>query len=495
MPLSIEFTRLLTQYWSGSESVLNPRDLKRKIAVENTGFAGFQQQDTHELLMVLLSKLQSETNTASPVDDAERPPRGDGTNDADLADRSWSFELRKNDSPVFTLLNGLQQNKIVCPTCGRTEVWYDSFESVPVPIARPRRPIQVTVIPSDPDAPFTTLSPLFEPDVSLADVESEIKRLCHLDDSLSFVFASQDLFSGAVALTTDAVLSSGVLLALEVPDRALTYFIAVPTVSDFLIGRGVPNPFLVAAGPDLARRVRARLDRFWGAPCEPSADDLAFASSPGVDFGGERFVVEEPRQPPVPHAAYPFVYDSVVAVHLNAEEMTAERGFRFAAARNSAAVGAGEDKDRLEERLRLAGSFAPLPDWHCATCNVKVNPRKSVRLWAVAPLFIIQLGRFTHDPGSKNNRLIEYPEVLDLAQFVIGPQKERTLNYRLIGVIPHFGGNIIAGHYAAVAWNYATQKWYAFSDDLCKEATKEDIHTRLAYLLFYERIEREDDKE
>jgi ubiquitin carboxyl-terminal hydrolase 4/11/15 len=109
-------------------------------------------------------------------------------------------------------------------------------------------------------------------------------------------------------------------------------------------------------------------------------------------------------------------------------------------------------------------------------------------------LFIIQLGRFTQDRTTKNDRLVEYPEEINLAQFVIGPQKAAPLKYRLMGIIKHLGSTIAAGHYGAVVLNRFNDKWYAFNDHICHEATHDDVHSRSAYLLFYERQEDDDSK-
>jgi hypothetical protein len=283
-----------------------------------------------------------------------------------------------------------------------------------------------------------------------------------------------------------------------VPNPDEKYFLVVPTVYHFASGRDIPKPFLIAAGPDLATRIQERLNRFWVSPDEATQDcgyDIAHQNDPALEFGQERFIIKEPAAPFTEHPDYPCLYNAIVIVHMNGEQMTPAKGYQPSAVTRSQTIDDGDDKDQLEDRLRLAGSFAPLVEWNCTTCQEKVNPRKSLQLWSAPPLFILQIARFTQDCTSKNDRLIEYPNVLDLAKFVIGPQKDTALPYELIGVVRHLGSTIAGGHYAATAWNHPDEKWYIFNDDYCHEATQEDIHSRSAYLLFYERIEQKEHKQ
>ena len=57
-----EFADLLKELWSGSNSVIAPRDFKYKLEKFAPQFAGYQQHDSQELLAYLLDGLHEDLN-------------------------------------------------------------------------------------------------------------------------------------------------------------------------------------------------------------------------------------------------------------------------------------------------------------------------------------------------------------------------------------------------------------------------------------------------
>uniref|UniRef100_A0A2D4LE82 ubiquitinyl hydrolase 1 n=1 Tax=Micrurus spixii TaxID=129469 RepID=A0A2D4LE82_9SAUR len=58
--------------------------------------------------------------------------------------------------------------------------------------------------------------------------------------------------------------------------------------------------------------------------------------------------------------------------------------------------------------------------------------------------------------------------------------------YDLIAVSNHYGG-LGVGHYTAYAKNKINGKWYYFDDSNVSPASEEQIVTKAAYVLFYQR--------
>jgi hypothetical protein len=134
--------------------------------------------------------------------------------------------------------------------------------------------------------------------------------------------------------------------------------------------------------------------------------------------------------------------------------------------------------------------------WICERCNEIVFPDKKVDIWSVPEVFIVHLKRFRGGYGvrlSKLDDFIEYPPEIDMAKYVVGPQKETEQRYRLYEVSNHYGG-LGGGHYTA---NAIVQNpfgeadlnapWYLFDDSSVSKSGR-DYCTAAGYVLFYEKI-------
>ena len=126
--------------------------------------------------------------------------------------------------------------------------------------------------------------------------------------------------------------------------------------------------------------------------------------------------------------------------------------------------------------------------WFCNKCKQHRNAKKKFEIYRTPIYLIIQLKRFRKRNmimraimGSKNETNIEYKEILNIKDFVVGPDKSNSI-YSLYGVIIHkkmFNG----GHYYAYCKNKG--QWITFNDErlsLCDNPIYKD-----AYLLFYKR--------
>ena len=126
--------------------------------------------------------------------------------------------------------------------------------------------------------------------------------------------------------------------------------------------------------------------------------------------------------------------------------------------------------------------------WYCNICKQHKNAQKKIEIYRTPIYLIVQLKRFRQRNGlvraimgNKNETYIEYKEILNIKDFVVGPDKNNSI-YSLYGVIIHkkmFNG----GHYYAYCKNKGI--WITFNDEklyLCDNPIDKD-----AYLLFYKR--------
>ena len=116
---------------------------------------------------------------------------------------------------------------------------------------------------------------------------------------------------------------------------------------------------------------------------------------------------------------------------------------------------------------------------YCNKCKENKKAQKKIELYRTPYYLIIQLKRF--DQKNKNDTFIEYKEVLDLKNYVVGPDKNKSV-YDLYGIVLH-QKSINSSNYISYCKNSSV--WLDYEDDniyRIKNPIDKD-----AYILFYKR--------
>jgi ubiquitin carboxyl-terminal hydrolase 4/11/15 len=129
--------------------------------------------------------------------------------------------------------------------------------------------------------------------------------------------------------------------------------------------------------------------------------------------------------------------------------------------------------------------------WFCAQCRTHVRAKKESEIWSVPEILIIQLKRFSRGEfgQSKIDATVDFPDVLDMAPYVVGSGSPGSIRYDLYAVSEHSGG-LSGGHYTAhalVRSGNEKGEWYHFNDSSVTKASRQSAHSSLAYILFYKR--------
>ena len=126
--------------------------------------------------------------------------------------------------------------------------------------------------------------------------------------------------------------------------------------------------------------------------------------------------------------------------------------------------------------------------WYCNKCKTHQNAAKKIEIYKTPLYLIVQLKRFKQRNnivrfilGSKNSTYIDYKEVLNLKDFVVGPDKDKSV-YDLYAITIH-REFMNGGHYYAYCKNRGI--WVTFDDE--KVSKCENPISKDAYLLFYKR--------
>ncbi|XP_004676230.1 PREDICTED: ubiquitin carboxyl-terminal hydrolase 4 [Condylura cristata] len=130
--------------------------------------------------------------------------------------------------------------------------------------------------------------------------------------------------------------------------------------------------------------------------------------------------------------------------------------------------------------------------WYCPNCKKHQQATKKFDLWSLPRILVVHLKRFSYSRywRDKLDTVVEFPvRALNMSEFVCDPSA-RPYVYDLIAVSNHYGAMGV-GHYTAHAKNKLNGKWYYFDDSNVSLASEDQIVTKAAYVLFYERRDDE----
>ena len=124
--------------------------------------------------------------------------------------------------------------------------------------------------------------------------------------------------------------------------------------------------------------------------------------------------------------------------------------------------------------------------YKCEKCNKRVRAQKRFTIEQLPRVLTFHLKRFEFGGfGSKINRMVDYPETIDMASYVEdgnGPPQR----YHLYGVLVHWGGGVHSGHYFSYVKG-PNGIWYRCDDCHVGPCDVRQALSQKAYLLFYQR--------
>nr|XP_048280118.1 ubiquitin carboxyl-terminal hydrolase 4 isoform X3 [Myodes glareolus] len=149
----------------------------------------------------------------------------------------------------------------------------------------------------------------------------------------------------------------------------------------------------------------------------------------------------------------------------------------------------------LRECIELFTTMETLGEhdpWYCPTCKKHQQATKKFDLWSLPKILVVHLKRFSYNRywRDKLDTVVEFPvRSLNMSEFVCD-RSARPYVYDLIAVSNHYGAMGV-GHYTAYAKNRLNGKWYYFDDSNVSLASEDQIVTKAAYVLFYQRRDDE----
>ncbi|XP_062875156.1 ubiquitin carboxyl-terminal hydrolase 43 [Trichomycterus rosablanca] len=148
--------------------------------------------------------------------------------------------------------------------------------------------------------------------------------------------------------------------------------------------------------------------------------------------------------------------------------------------------------------------LAPDDAWKCPHCKQLQQGMVQMSLWTLPDILILHLKRF-RQVGERRNKLstlVSFPlTALDMAPHMVKRSNRLSSSwkqqpyqrtdaedflYDLYAVCNHHGG-MHGGHYTAYCRNSVDGQWYSYDDSSVEPVPEEEVCTRGAYILFYQR--------
>ncbi|XP_057703169.1 ubiquitin carboxyl-terminal hydrolase 8-like [Corythoichthys intestinalis] len=129
-----EFGVIIKALWDGLYKCISPRDFKITIGKINDQFAGYEQQDSQELLLFLMDGLHEDLNKADNRKHYKEE-ENDHLDDQMAADQAWRKHKLLNESIIVALFQGQFKSTVQCQTCHRKSRTFETFMYLSLPLA------------------------------------------------------------------------------------------------------------------------------------------------------------------------------------------------------------------------------------------------------------------------------------------------------------------------------------------------------------------------
>uniref|UniRef100_A0A8C5BLE5 Ubiquitin carboxyl-terminal hydrolase n=1 Tax=Gadus morhua TaxID=8049 RepID=A0A8C5BLE5_GADMO len=516
------YAELVKQMWLSRSNYVAPRTFKTQVGRFAPQFSGYQQQDSQELLAFLLDGLHEDLNRVKKkpylaVKDAEGRP------DEIVAKEAWTNHRLRNDSIIVDIFHGLFKSTLVCPECSKVSVTFDPFcyLTLPLPMKKDRtmelflvrsdplfRPMQYRVVVpklgcvSDLFSALSKLCGIAPENMVMADVYNHrFHKMYRQDDGLNQIMDKDDIYvltnydseqmnlpvyfrerHSKQAGGSGGTMLFGQPLLLTVPRHNL--------LDEAMDHQGSPEPENGPSEEDEEEEEEADVGK--GSKGVSAAPSRLFSFSM-VNSYGTANISPLPCDGNVlklnPHSTVAIDWDPDTRKRCydDQEAEASEKHESVLQPQKKKTTVALRECIDLFTTMETLGEHDP---WYCPTCKKHQQATKKFDLWSLPRLLVVHLKRFSYNRcwRDKLDTVVDFPiRDLDMSEFVCDPKAEPYV-YDLIAVSNHYGG-MGGGHYTAYGKNKVDGGWYYFDDSSVSSAKEDQIVTKAAYVLFYQRRE------
>ena len=547
-----------TKYGSGGQIADAYYDLLKKLWIENRPhvhpinfrqifvnfvkqFAGFSQQDSHEMLTFMLDGLHEDLNRNYEKKYVELCEQKPEENDLQASERWWKNLLVRDNSIIVDLFYGQYKSTVKCNVCSKISITYDPFMCLGVPIGgKNSKPGYIINIKNNSikkyqfqyskgdtvdDVLKNTIEDYENKDIAMivCDENKQYLRYCSPKDIFGVFFEGEGKNRRIIVYEFEKG---------ETENKSFIFVSPMTNKNEKTIMLFYPRPFLYNP-TDLIEKFYNDLNKTYKIYFKNPLDTLDDLDEEKIE---EDLKMKDESEEYTPNYIIKFVNNLTGAsrgkypcdqcnsfnciycdwkffptqtIKEIFDSLKKKRniylylqfpGEMFLTSKPDKEIRLYNDflDDDIElnfvsnlnscfENLSRTEKLDQENSWYCSTCKEHRQAYKTLELMKLPKFLIIQLKRFKSVTGlfnnSKNDTLVDFPiDNLNLDKYVVHRQNNQHYLYELFAINQHFGWSI-GGHYTAFIKNEG--QWYDFDDETVSPINPSKLVSNNAYLLFY----------
>ena len=538
-----EFASLLFNMCTSQKRFIAPKSFKRALDKYAPSFSGYEHQDAHELLAVLLDGLHEDLNrgaVASTANTTATAPTPDGPSTpvamipqflrtTSSGEDEWRKHRYHNTSVISDLFDGQQRIVTECKSCGHQCENFEAFRylMLPVPVTDTRN-IAVDLVVSGTGEMVRLTATVHRGALMQAVVSSLASRYSGLAvqyglewDSGGIVLV--EVYMSRIHRFIDMMMpvcdfrSDDTIMAFQVESNKVNE--SVPEMTSWTYAQIVHRkdvvskrqrrtvtrkevfgtPIVVSVNQNwsneqLHRVLRERLGIQRNCPfvVRVTTPDGACSCTACGRISCEGCVIH-PTDSKTLVSCYsggsPWLY---LAVDWQSPAAYRENQETMLLPQNTDADKGNIGKSKSTSLYDCLDSYTASEflggdnRWHCEKCNQLSDAVRRTSFWVTPDVLVVLLKRFQFSPTCGFEKIsvpVKFPE----SELVI-----KSSVYDLYGVVNHFG-SLSSGHYTALCREEATSRWFIYNDHQVTLVGADQLQKELnscaksCYVLFYKR--------
>lgn len=531
------FRGIIYQLFEINDIAVNPHDFIKYITKNCSSWGIINLQDCHEFLSFLLNSLHENLNLVSNSQKTDKKEKSQGPNESDkeASERFWNANLQKDNSIIVDLFHGQFKSVVTYVNCKTKKITYEPFIYLGLPIPSFYQNVTFKFVSKDYKvhnyqckiAKTSTIRELCNVICDSGKAEKQNIEIMSLN-SKKYIISSISQGEKVMNYTKhgkDIIFyekldnfsyRGNIQIYLIFEEKGKSSHYPVPliinqanTIEDLFIK--IYDVFLTdnrffnynSIGGKISKLQKAkqmfRLLYYNNSPTSTNYVDVLKAHSLSEQFELNDLVLFEYIVGVKKH--FPIVFIVDIKMKFKNDSFAIENSNRKISetiSKNSISIYDCFNSFRTEELLSLENTI------HCSNCKTNEQIFKKLDIFKPPLYLIIQIKRFRYQNSSslfdfsninqsKNDTLVEFPlDNLDLRDYVVDKEHKAEAIYDLVAVAQHVG-QLNAGHYTSIC-RVTGNKWYKFNDDKVKEVSKKEVVSNEAYILFYKKKDKIEEK-
>ena len=513
---------LLDKLWVQDKSFIHPLNFKDLFGHFVKQFAGFSQQDSHEMLTFMLDNIHEDLNRNKEKKYVELKEQQENETDEEASQRWWQSNLSRDNSIIVDLFYGQYKSTVQCPICKKTNINYDQFMCLGLPIPNINGINGSCYVINHKSNSIRKISL----QIGEYDTANDIYNRINYKKSFVGIFCRENkmylsllnnnvpiskLYKQAITQIEEPY-SKIILYEFEdeeIEDKYPIFFTPIIKQDIDIYPLFFPRPFYFDKEDTVQKiydTIREHFYKYYKEENSNFSDDKIKLSIVNnlTPCTREHLPCDYCNKNTCNHCAFKFNKDNTIEDLIKSQSK--KRTFliyidipfeNFNGNLNNIKLfdDYKDDEGKFDDGKDLYSCFKALSKkeqldsdnlWYCSQCKEHRQAIKQLQLYKLPIILIIQLKRFTNSSrfffNNKNDTEIDLPIYnLELTDYIVG-NKDKKYCYELFAVNRHFGISI-GGHYTAICKN--GNKWYEFDDEDVSEYQPSKLVSNNAYLLFY----------